>query len=97
MTAIFANDADYAKAMIAKGWQVITIGTEARWISASALAARRVIDGGEPEASADAPKGGIDAGILTILPSGRPGGRLLGGRGKSRGRLRRRDRHLGDV
>ena len=60
MTAIFANDADYAKSMIAKGWQVIAIGTEARWISESAKAARRVIDGDAAAAvsSIAAPGGG---------------------------------------
>ncbi len=42
ISAIFANDADYAKSMIAKGWQVIAIGTEARWLSEGAKAARRV-------------------------------------------------------
>jgi 4-hydroxy-2-oxoheptanedioate aldolase len=50
MTAIFANDADYAKSMIAKGWQVIAIGSEARWLSEAAKAARRVIDGDDAAA-----------------------------------------------
>jgi 4-hydroxy-2-oxoheptanedioate aldolase len=50
MSAIFANDADYAKSMIAKGWQVVAIGTEARWLSEGAKAARRVIDGETPAA-----------------------------------------------
>ncbi|WP_088343028.1 MULTISPECIES: aldolase/citrate lyase family protein [Rhodomicrobium] len=47
ISAIFANDAAYAKSMIAKGWQVVTISTEARWLSEGARAARRVIDGVE--------------------------------------------------
>lgn len=51
MTAIFANDADYAKSMIAKGWQVIAIGSEARWLSEAAKTARRVIDGDAPAAA----------------------------------------------
>ena len=51
MSAIFANDADYAKSMMAKGWQVITIGTEARWLSEGAKTARRVIDGEEAPAA----------------------------------------------
>ncbi len=45
MAAIFANDADYAKSMIAKGWQVVAVSTEARWLSEGAKAARAVIDG----------------------------------------------------
>ena len=52
ISAIFANDADYAKSMIAKGWQVIAIGTEARWLSEGAKTARRVIDGDAPAAAA---------------------------------------------
>jgi 4-hydroxy-2-oxoheptanedioate aldolase len=52
ISAIFANDADYAKSMIAKGWQVIAIGTEARWLSEGAKAARRVIDGDAPAVAA---------------------------------------------
>jgi 4-hydroxy-2-oxoheptanedioate aldolase len=55
ISAIFANDADYAKSMIAKGWQVVAIGTEARWLSEGARAAKRLIDGEAP-ATAAAPR-----------------------------------------
>lgn len=34
--AIFANDTDYAKQMIGKGWQIITVGTDANWLAAAA-------------------------------------------------------------
>jgi 4-hydroxy-2-oxoheptanedioate aldolase len=33
ITAIFANDSDYAMDMATHGWQVISIGTDAAWIS----------------------------------------------------------------
>ncbi len=59
MTAIFANDADYAKSMIGKGWQVIAIGSEARWLSEAAKAARRVIDGGAPAGAPDKTPGAL--------------------------------------
>jgi 4-hydroxy-2-oxoheptanedioate aldolase len=43
---IFANDADYAKPLIAQGWQVIAIANDVRWIGAAAAAAKKLIDGG---------------------------------------------------
>lgn len=46
IASIFANDADYAKAMLAKGWQVVAIASDARWISNGARDARRVVSGG---------------------------------------------------
>jgi 4-hydroxy-2-oxoheptanedioate aldolase len=45
IATIFANDEDYAKAMIAKGWQAVAIGTDAAWIAAAARGVRRAIDG----------------------------------------------------
>lgn len=59
MSAIFANDADYAKSMIAKGWQVVAIGSEARWLSEAAKTARRVIDGGAPAGAPDKTPGAL--------------------------------------
>lgn len=43
--AVFANDADYAKSMIAKGWPIVSVATDARWIRDGARAARAAIDG----------------------------------------------------
>ncbi len=59
MAMVFANDADYAKSMIEKGWQVIAVGNDVRWVSEGAKAARRVFDGLSPVANArsDAPYG----------------------------------------
>jgi 4-hydroxy-2-oxoheptanedioate aldolase len=45
MATIFANDADYARVMIGKGWQIIAVANDTRWVSEGAKAARRVIDG----------------------------------------------------
>jgi 4-hydroxy-2-oxoheptanedioate aldolase len=45
LATIFANDADYAKAMIAKGWQIVAVANDTRWLSEGAKAARRVVDG----------------------------------------------------
>lgn len=45
IASIFANDADYAKPLIAKGWQIIAIANDVRWLAASAASARAVIDG----------------------------------------------------
>lgn len=36
ITAIFANDADYARLMIGDDWQVISIGTDAGWLASAA-------------------------------------------------------------
>jgi 4-hydroxy-2-oxoheptanedioate aldolase len=44
IATIFANDADYAKSLIAKGWQIVAIASDARWLSAGARAARGVFD-----------------------------------------------------
>jgi 4-hydroxy-2-oxoheptanedioate aldolase len=43
---IFANDTDYARPLIAAGWQIIAIANDTRWIGAAAGAAKKVIDGG---------------------------------------------------
>jgi 4-hydroxy-2-oxoheptanedioate aldolase len=45
LATIFANDADYAKSMIPKGWQVVAVASDTRWLSEGAKAARRVVDG----------------------------------------------------
>ena len=45
MATVFANDADYAKSMIEKGWQVVAVASDARWLSEGARAARRLFDG----------------------------------------------------
>jgi 4-hydroxy-2-oxoheptanedioate aldolase len=44
IAGIFANDADYAKSMIAKGWQVVAMANDARWLASGARAARAVFD-----------------------------------------------------
>jgi 4-hydroxy-2-oxoheptanedioate aldolase len=44
IATIFANDADYAKSLIAKGWQIVAIASDARWLAAGARAARGVFD-----------------------------------------------------
>jgi 4-hydroxy-2-oxoheptanedioate aldolase len=45
ISAIYANNAAFAKAMIAKGWQVVALGTEFIALRAAAAAARDVIKG----------------------------------------------------
>jgi len=45
IATIFANDADYARPLVAAGWQIIAVANDARWIGAAASAARKVIDG----------------------------------------------------
>jgi 4-hydroxy-2-oxoheptanedioate aldolase len=52
MASIFANDAEYAKSLIAKGWQIVAVANDTRWLSEGAKAARRVIDGGGAAGSA---------------------------------------------
>jgi hypothetical protein len=42
--------------MIAKGWQIIAVANDTRWLSEGAKAARRVIDGGG-EGGATGPAG----------------------------------------
>jgi 4-hydroxy-2-oxoheptanedioate aldolase len=41
MAFAFANDAEYAKPMIAAGWDVVAIGTDSGWFSAAAANALR--------------------------------------------------------
>jgi 4-hydroxy-2-oxoheptanedioate aldolase len=36
ITAIFANDLEYARAMAAAGWQVISVGTDTGWLATAA-------------------------------------------------------------
>jgi 4-hydroxy-2-oxoheptanedioate aldolase len=36
ITAIFANEPDYARMLIADGWQVISVGTDASWLASAA-------------------------------------------------------------
>lgn len=36
ITSIFANETDYAKMLIADGWQVVSIGTDAGWLASAA-------------------------------------------------------------
>jgi 4-hydroxy-2-oxoheptanedioate aldolase len=43
---IFANDADYAKPLIAQGWEIVAIANDVRWIAAAAAEAKKIIDGG---------------------------------------------------
>jgi 4-hydroxy-2-oxoheptanedioate aldolase len=37
---IFANDAEYAKPLVAGRWDIVTVGTDASWFSQAALAAK---------------------------------------------------------
>lgn len=53
IAGIYANDADYARPLIAAGWQVVAVGSDARWL---ATGARAVVDLAEPGA-AKAPQG----------------------------------------
>jgi 4-hydroxy-2-oxoheptanedioate aldolase len=43
IAAIFANDPEYATAMLERGWQIVAIASDARWLSDGAKAARAVI------------------------------------------------------
>jgi 4-hydroxy-2-oxoheptanedioate aldolase len=45
ISCIFANDADYAKPLIAKGWQIVAIANDVRWLAAAARQAKAVISG----------------------------------------------------
>ena len=45
IAAIYANNEPFARAMIAKGWQVVAMGTEFMALGAAAAHARRVIKG----------------------------------------------------
>jgi 4-hydroxy-2-oxoheptanedioate aldolase len=40
---IFANDADYAKPLVADGWDIVTVGTDASWFSQAAAAAKQAV------------------------------------------------------
>ncbi|NJM35563.1 MAG: hypothetical protein HC850_13655 [Rhodomicrobium sp.] len=40
IAAAFANDEDYAKSMIAKGWPIVSVATDVRWVRDGAKAAR---------------------------------------------------------
>jgi 4-hydroxy-2-oxoheptanedioate aldolase len=45
IATIFANDPDYARPLIAAGWQIIAIANDMRWVGAAAAAAKKVING----------------------------------------------------
>ena len=45
IATIFANDADYAATMLERGWQIVAMANDARWLAEGAKFARRVIDG----------------------------------------------------
>jgi 4-hydroxy-2-oxoheptanedioate aldolase len=57
---IFANDNEYAKPLIAAGWQLITISHDMRWISEGVIGAKQLIEsirresGGAKPAAANA-------------------------------------------
>jgi 4-hydroxy-2-oxoheptanedioate aldolase len=46
MGLIFANDIDYAKPLVAAGWNIVAPGTDAGWFGKAAAAARREAGGG---------------------------------------------------
>jgi 4-hydroxy-2-oxoheptanedioate aldolase len=46
IAGIFANDVDYARSLIEKGWQVIAVSSDTRWLTWGANAARGAFDGG---------------------------------------------------
>lgn len=54
ITAIFANDADYARLMVGKGWQIVAISNDVGWVTASAKANKAIIDGASESAAAAA-------------------------------------------
>ena len=41
MALIFANDLDYAKPLVAEGWDLVAVGTDAGWFSKAAAETRR--------------------------------------------------------
>lgn len=45
IAGIFANDTEYAKPLLAKGWQVVAVATDARWLANGAREAKRAICG----------------------------------------------------
>jgi 4-hydroxy-2-oxoheptanedioate aldolase len=46
IAGIFANDTEYAKPLVAKGWQVVAVSVDARWLANGAREARRAVHGG---------------------------------------------------
>jgi 4-hydroxy-2-oxoheptanedioate aldolase len=46
MGLIFANDVDYAKPLVAAGWNIVAPGTDAGWFGKAAAAMRREAGGG---------------------------------------------------
>lgn len=45
IAGIFANDAEYAKPLVAKGWQVVAVSADARWLANGAREAARAVRG----------------------------------------------------
>lgn len=45
IAGIFANDAEYARPLIAKGWQAVAVSVDARWLANGALAAAHAVHG----------------------------------------------------
>lgn len=45
IAGIFANDAEYAKALVAKGWQVVAVSVDARWLANGAREAAHAVHG----------------------------------------------------
>ena len=43
MGLIFANDVAYAKPLVAAGWNVVAVGTEASWFSKAATDVKREV------------------------------------------------------
>jgi hypothetical protein len=39
---VFANDAEYAKARLSEGWDMVAVGTDAGWFAKGAAEARAV-------------------------------------------------------
>jgi 4-hydroxy-2-oxoheptanedioate aldolase len=52
IAGIYCNDEAFAKPLIAKGWQVVTVGSDGRWVSSCASAVVALL---QPVASADKP------------------------------------------
>jgi 4-hydroxy-2-oxoheptanedioate aldolase len=42
---IFANDANFAKPLVADGWDVVAVGTDAGWFSGAAVAVKEQAKG----------------------------------------------------
>jgi 4-hydroxy-2-oxoheptanedioate aldolase len=41
MALIFANDTDYAKPLVANGWDIVAVGTDAGWFGKVAVEVKR--------------------------------------------------------